>query len=90
MGVAGLTALAIETVTYFMLPQLSLCFSYRIMMFFGLILVAVRYFVYGFVNNPWWLVLPECFKGKQSKMVSCLLYICSFVVSLFSLDKHQH
>ena len=64
MGVAGLTALAVETVTYFLLPQLSLCFSYRIMMFFGLILVAVRYFVYGFVQNPWWLVLPECFKGN--------------------------
>ncbi|XP_072038932.1 major facilitator superfamily domain-containing protein 6-like [Amphiura filiformis] len=73
MGVAGLTALAVETVTYFMLPQLSLCFSYRIMMFFGLILVAVRYFVYGFVSNPWWLVLPECFKGVSAAVVEYIL-----------------
>ena len=64
MGVAGLTALAIETLTYFLLPRLSMCFGYRSMMFCGLLLVSVRYFIYGMVRNPWWLVVPETFKGR--------------------------
>ena len=67
MGVAGLAALGAETLTYFALPQLSRLVSHHTLMLACLLLVVIRYFLYGTMDNPWWLVLPECFKGTLAK-----------------------
>ena len=65
MGVAGLTALGAETITYFALPQISRFVSHHTLMLSCLLLVVIRFFLYGIFVNPWWLVIPECFKGEQ-------------------------
>ena len=67
MGVAGLAALGAETVTYFALPQLSRLTSHHMLMLCCLLLVVIRYFLYGILQSPWWLVVPECFKGNTTQ-----------------------
>ncbi|XP_022080064.1 major facilitator superfamily domain-containing protein 6-like isoform X2 [Acanthaster planci] len=73
MGVAGLAALAAETATYFALPQLSRVTSHHTLMLGCLLLVVIRYFLYGIVRGPWLLVIPECFKGVSAAIVEYTL-----------------
>ncbi|XP_033640092.1 major facilitator superfamily domain-containing protein 6-like [Asterias rubens] len=73
MGVAGLTALGAETITYFALPQISRFVSHHTLMLSCLLLVVIRFFLYGIFVNPWWLVIPECFKGMSAAIVEYTL-----------------
>ncbi|XP_038044141.1 major facilitator superfamily domain-containing protein 6-A-like [Patiria miniata] len=73
MGVAGLAALGAETATYFALPQLSRYVSHHTLMLACLLLVVIRYFLYGILHSPWLLVIPECFKGVSAAIVEYTL-----------------